>query len=232
MMKKINQIFGAVNLLLVAAVFIGNYFYLGPIGGLTLKALCSSGFALMGLVNLAFAVLTKQKNLRFYMFLSAGLILACLGDIVIGSDFILGAGLFAMGHVFYLIAGFCRKPLAVPDMIIFAILFVGAGSFVLFCPLLEFPEPIMKWVCFIYAAIISAMVGKLVGNCIREKNEVHLVLAVGAILFFFSDLMLVFNWFMDMGRITSLLCMATYYPAQCLLAGSAYLAARRNNTSF
>lgn len=48
---------------------------------------------------------------------------------------------------------------------------------------------------------------------------------IGSILFFFSDLMLVFDWFLSMGRIAGILCMSTYYPAQCLFAFSVYYAA-------
>ena len=80
----------------------------------------------------------------------------------------------------------------------------------------------MKWVCLVYAIIISSMVGKALGNFIRNKNIVTIILAIGSSLFFFSDLMLVFDWFMGMGRISGLLCMATYYPAECLLAFSVF----------
>ena len=62
------------------------------------------------------------------------------------------------------------------------------------------------------------MLGKAIGNFIREKNTVNGTIALASVLFFFSDLMLVFDWFAGGGRITGLLCMGTYYPAECLLA--------------
>ena len=72
------------------------------------------------------------------------------------------------------------------------------------------------------ALIISMMTGKAISNFIREKNAVTTVLVIGCSLFLFSDLMLCASWFMDTGRITSILCMVAYYPAEILLAHSVY----------
>ena len=55
-----KKIFYIINFLLTLAVFVGNYFYLTE-GGLMLKALCSSGFASLGLLNLLYALLNKKK---------------------------------------------------------------------------------------------------------------------------------------------------------------------------
>ena len=216
-----KKTFGILNLLLAAAVFVGNYFYLTE-GGLTLKTLCSGGFALMGLVNLCYVLLSGRKHLKFALVMSVGLILAMLGDIMIGKDFIIGAALFAGGHVCYFAGQCCFMKLKGSDFIAGGILFIGAGAYLLFCPLLTFPQPMMQWVCLVYALIISLMVGKGISNFLRRKTVVTVVLVVGCVLFFFSDLMLVFDWFMDGGKITGRLCMATYYPAECLLAYSVY----------
>ena len=43
---------------------------------------------------------------------------------------------------------------------------------------------------------------------------------IGSFLFFFSDLMLLFNEFAGAPFITDILCLYTYYPAQILLAYS------------
>ena len=98
-----KKIFYIINAVIFAAVSVGNYFYLTE-GGLWLKSLCSGGFALMGFVNLAYALFDKQKDIRFHLTMSLGLILAMLGDIVIGDSFVFGAGLFALGHVCFLIS--------------------------------------------------------------------------------------------------------------------------------
>ena len=74
-----------------------------------------------------------------------------------------------------------------------------------------------------YALIISLMVGKAISNFVKERTVLTATVLVGSILFFFSDLMLVFDWFMGIGRIAALLCMSTYYPAECILAFSSWL---------
>ena len=211
-----------INLVLASLVFVGNYFYLTE-GGLTLKAACSSGFALMGLINLIYALAIKAENLKFNVSMATGLVFACLGDIVLGFDFIIGAALFAIGHICYFISYCMLQRIVRRDFLIGGILFVLAGGFVLFCPLLEFPEQIMQIVCLVYALIISMMLGKAISNFYATKTILTTVILVGSVLFFFSDLMLVFDWFMGMGKIAGRLCMGTYYPAECLLGLSACL---------
>ena len=67
------------------------------------------------------------------------------------------------------------------------------------------------------------MLGKALGNFIREKNLVNGTIAVASILFFFSDLMLVFDWFIGLWNWTDNACMGTYYPALCFLALAMFL---------
>lgn len=221
-----RKVVGILNILMIAAVCVGNYFFL-TIGGLPIKALCSGIFALLGLVNLCYGFYGKEKNIRFSVAMTVGLILAMLGDIVLCFDFILGASLFAAGHICYFIAycflmSFIRK-----DWLLCGGTAVAVGAFVFFCPLFSFEEPVFRWVCLCYALIISAMLGKAVSNFLSRKNSLTAILALGSILFFFSDLMLALDWFAGMGRLTGILCMATYYPAECLLASSLYVKTSR-----
>ncbi len=222
-MKLRHKIIFAVNLALMAAVFTGNYLFL-TVGGSDIKAITSAGFVLMGLVNLVFALTRKSNRVRFHIALAAGLVLACLGDILIGLSFVVGASLFALGHICFLVS-YCV--LDRPRLLDFAVgggIFLAAACFVLFAPILHFSEGYMQAVCLVYALIISLMVGKAIGNFVRRRTPVTAVILIGSILFFFSDLMLVFDWFTDAGRVAGLLCMGTYYPAECLLALSGLLA--------
>lgn len=216
-----KKTFGILNLLLAIAILIGDVFYL-TVGGLTIKMLCSCGFVVIGIVNLLYAVASKQEKLRYPIILQAGLILAMLGDYYIGSQFILGAALFALGHVCFFIGYAVRTGYQVRDLLVSAVIFVCAAAFLMFCPLLSFSEPLLRWVCLAYALIISLMTGKAVSDLMRERNKVSIVTAVGSILFFFSDLMLSLRWFGGMGTWSSVLCMATYYPAVILIAHSSY----------
>lgn len=164
-----KTLFSFLNLLFVTAVFVGNYFYLSEFGMLK-KAFCSGGFALLGLVNLLYAFLQRTNNKKFCISMAVGLVLAMLGDIVLNYDFIIGAALFASGHICYLIAYCLSLKLTWKDMIPSAVLFVCAAAFILFCPHLEFGEPIMRYVCLVYALVISLMTGKSFSNFLREKN--------------------------------------------------------------
>ena len=222
-MKASTKIALAANLLLMAAVFTGNYFFL-TVGGAEIKALTSGGFVLMGLVNLALALTRKSPRIRYAATMAAGLLLACLGDILIGPSFVIGAALFALGHVCFLLAYCVLSRIRPLDLPVGGGIFIAAACFVLFAPILHFSEGYMQVVCLVYALIISLMVGKAIGNFARKPSLLTAVILVGSILFFFSDLMLVIDWFAGGGRISGLLCMGTYYPAECLLAISSLAA--------
>lgn len=207
-----------VDLLVIASVFILNYFYQLNGFDFTLKCICSGAFALLGLVNLCYAQKTRQTNMRFYIGMAAGLVLAFLGDVLIGYDFIIGAATFALGHVCFVVAYCLIQRPKILDCIISGVLFSGGAGFLLFSPLLTFDQPIFRVVCVVYALIISTMLGKAVGNFIRERNVFTGTVAAASALFFFSDLMLVFDWFIGLWDWTDHACMGTYYPALCLLA--------------
>lgn len=177
----------------------------------------------MGVINLIDALIERSAKLNFYIIMAIGLILAMLGDIFLGFNFILGAGLFASGHICFAVSYCVLQKFNKLDLLLAGILFAATGSFVLFCPLLTFSDGVMQGVCAVYALIISTMVGKALGSFIKERNAVTAVIALGSVLFFILDLMLVFDWFMDCGRWSGLICMATYYPAECLLAFSGWV---------
>ena len=218
-----------VNLLIIAIILVLNYFYQRNGFDFTLKCICSAGFFLLGLINLIYAFITGQKDRNFYIGMTLGLFLAMLGDILIGYNFIIGAGTFALGHICFVIAYCFLQKIYRLDIIVSSGLFLGALVFLLFCPLLSFDEPVFKIVCIVYALIISSMLGKALGNWIRKKDAFYGILAVGSLLFFFSDLMLVFDWFIGLWNWTDNACMGTYYPALCLLAFSLYHKTTANN---
>ncbi len=218
----------AANAIIIAAIFILNYFYQSNGFDFTLKCVCSASFALLGLINLAGAYISKQKNMPFFAAMASGLVLAMLGDVTINENFIVGAGLFALGHVFFVAAYFILKKVHPLDIIISAAIFGGALAFLLLCPLLDFGGDVFKAVCIVYALIISCMLGKAAANFARERSILNAIIALGSLLFFFSDLMLVFDWFIGLWDWTNEACMGTYYPALCLLAFSMYYKTREN----
>ena len=213
----------AVNAVVISAILILNYFYQSNGFDFTLKCVCSGGFALLGIFNLIYALAHQQKDSPFYIGMALGLVLAMLGDVLIGYNFIVGAATFALGHICFAAAYCFMRRLSRADLVISGVFFLGALAFLLFCPLLTFDVPAFKAVCIVYALIISFMLGKALGNFIKDRNAVTAAIAAASALFFFSDLMLVFDWFIGLWSWTDHACMGTYYPALCLLALAMFL---------
>ena len=217
-----------INVVLSAVLLFGTVIY-QIIGGKVIQISTSSIFVMMGLVNLCVAVMKKKKNIKFYISMAIGLFLCMMGDIMLRKDFVIGAATFATGHISFLVSYFFLQKARKKDFIIGGSIFVLAGSFLMFFPLLTFSDSYMRWVCLAYAGIISMMVGKAVSNYLAEKSKARLLMAIGSSMFFFSDLMLVFNWFMDTGSITRKLCMITYFPALGVLALSMLVSLHEKN---
>ncbi len=217
-MKK--QIFFILNIILALAVLAGTICYMPPLslGGLWLKSITSAGFVLIGLINLIYAILSKKINLKFAIIMFIGLVFAMLGDILLEIDFMIGAIFFAIGHIFFFISYCFIEKFKWTDLIAGGIIFTIAVLVLTLVPLFNF-DTMMQMLCIFYALIISLMLGKAISNLIRKRNLLNILILIGSGLFFFSDLMLVFNVFTTIpGYILGLLCLITYYPAECILA--------------
>lgn len=215
----------ALNVLIISAILVLNYFYQRNRFSFTLKCICSSAFALLGVINLGFAIGMNQANLQFYILMTTALVLAMLGDVFIGKSFILGAGLFALGHISFIIAYFFLHGFSLREVWISALIFAASAAFLIFAPCIKYSSENFRWICVAYALIISSMLGKALANLIFEPSGVNILIATGSFLFFFSDLMLVLDWFVRKWKWTANACMGTYYPALCILAFSMYFKA-------
>lgn len=209
-----------IDILIISAIIIGSYFYLAT-DQLFIKAICSTGFVLLGAKNFFYS--KDESNFNFRLSMLVGLIFAMLGDILLGINFIVGASFFAIGHIFYLLAYSFITPFCFRDFAMSSILSAVSISFVIFCPVFDFKVGAVKFVCIAYALVISTMLSKAAMNFFHAKSKLSTIIFVGSILFFFSDLMLSLNKFAGMGNLTSILCIATYYPAQCFLAESIFI---------
>ena len=209
-----------INIVITVLVFIGNYFYQSLGFNYTLKIICSSGFALMGIINMIYAS-KRIEDKKVLLYMTLGLIFAFLGDVAINPNFILGVIFFALGHVFFVASYLAYRKLEKLDIILSACLGAFSVGFILVFPYIVFDVPVLKYVVLLYAVIISVMVAKSMGNALRENEIFTRMIAMGSVLFFLSDMMLLLAWFSTIeGRWTSNVCMAAYYPALCLLAGA------------
>lgn len=219
-MKK--KLFLALNILLLAALITCTYIYMEITGKLFMKGITASCFVALGLVNLVYAALSKPRKMAFPIVLALGLCFAMAGDLLLGWNFIVGAGLFALGHLLYTAAMYTRQRFAKLDALMSVIMFAIAMLILTFTPNLTFSDPIMRIVCYVYALIISLMAGKAVSGFMREKTLTNALLALGSVMFYFSDVMLVLSWFAGAGRWADVCCLCTYFPGQGILAHAAY----------
>lgn len=209
------------NLFLIAATALGGIVFI-LLRGLETKIPASFCFLLLGILNTRYALSRTASGRGFVTFLMAGLFFGFGADIVLELHFLGGAGLFALGHICYIAAFFCLLSKKSGDCLCCACIVVPALALVLFLPVLDFGSDFMQGVVLIYALIISVMTGKAIANHRRSPSVLTKTLLIGSVLFFFSDFMLLFAFFTDIGRIANILCLLTYYPGQAILASSIY----------
>ncbi len=210
------------NALFIIIEFILIFIY-REIGGVVLKGITSGGFVAIGAVNLIYSIMSKKGKLAFPSLIFAGLFSSMLGDVILNYDFIVGAFIFALGHIFYFIA-FCKlNRFENRDSIPSMILFIGAAALLTLTPYFDFGSDLMLGICIFYAFIISLMAGKAISAFLKNRSSLHLVILIGAVLFFFSDVMLVFNVFGGAPEIADTLCLFSYWPGQTVIAFSMYL---------
>lgn len=217
-MKKPFHIF---NVIMIAIVLTSNIVYIVS-GNIDLKGATSSLFVLMGLINLAYAIVKRSDKLVFSVLVFVGLFLSMLGDILITGSFIVGAALFGVSHLLYLVGYFTLTKLSKWDFIVSLSIFAAVAVLMVVYPSFNFGG--LDIVCFGYAFVISCMVGKAVGVHLNLRSSLSLVLVVGSVLFALSDVMLLFYVFGGAAKIVDYICICTYFPAQCLLAYSIYKA--------
>lgn len=220
--NNLEMMFFISNIILTLWILAGDVCYI-VFGGLVIKSLTSALFVVLGAVNLSYVIFSQNKALKFPIVMLTGLVFAMSGDIVLEVEFIVGAALFAIGHIFYFVSYCFLQRFKWLDLVYGAVIFVPAVLFITLAPIFDFGGVLMEVVCVIYAIIISCMVGKSISNFVSKRSLQNLIVMLGSILFFFSDLMLLLNVFADLPRVVGILCLATYYPAECLLAYSIFL---------
>lgn len=215
-----DAVFLLFSIALCAAVVRSSFFYMRS-GTTALKATVSAGFVLLGAINMLYALLVRAGKKPFLFSMLSGLFLSLVGDIAIDQDFVIGAAAFALGHIAYFTAYCFLCPLRMRDLLYGAMVFI-LSALTLYSSLLTFRSGSTQLVCLAYATVISLMVGKSFANGVRIRTVSAALLALGSALFYFSDLMLVLRRFGGI-RGADDLCIATYYPAQCLLGFSLFV---------
>ena len=226
MTKKAWSWLHAVNLVLLAAALYGVVYYQQH-GGLLLKGITSAWFVLIGLINTVIALKARVQKRVFPCLITLGLVLGLCADVLLGVEFLLGVGFFALGHLMYLFAFYALDRPRLRDLLCILPLTALSLFFALGTDLITIREPLLKILLPGYAALIGCMLGKAVSLFFGQKNAFGLLTLLGCALFWFSDLMLAISMFGRGGRIFSLLCTFTYWPGQSILACALFHYARR-----
>lgn len=218
-MKKYIQT--AINIIFFILIMTGCIFFINT-GKIYVKGLASFSFMMLGLFNLIYFVRIKSKPVLFAAFIFCGLFLALIADVTICYNFIFGAVIFAIGHIYYYLSQCFISKIRAVDLLFTASFFVLAISILLFFPGLNLESINVKFVCIFYSFIISFMAGKAVSNAFELKNLYSILFTIGCILFYFSDVCLVIDLFSDVWDLAGMVCLLTYYPAQFILGFSVY----------
>lgn len=187
-------------------------------GGLWLKGVTSGWFVVLGIVNLIYERKQTGRNFRSSLLLGLGLFAGMCADVLLGIEFYLGVLVFALGHVLYLVAFCLQEKPRLRDLVVILPLAAVTILFVTCMPFLQVEDPMMKKLLIGYAVIISCMLGKAISNYTQSPGPFRRLLLIGAVLFWFSDLVLAVDMFGTSSRLTWILCSYTYWPAQNLLA--------------
>ena len=190
-----------------------------------LKGIASATFVTVGVVGMYGTAGGTLTGL-----ILCGLILGALGDVLLNARYFAGKGepamfvagvvSFFLGHVMYLIVLMSVSQSLVP--VIITAVFVSAVIICIMQRTITASVP-MKILGGVYVTAVVLMAAAAVGNALSVQNTGRILFAVGAVLFFSSDLILIFNTFGKRTRMLwSAICLALYYPGQLLIALAIY----------
>ncbi len=212
---------------------------------LYLKTIASTLFVLLGVASLfhtANELLIKEilnkstvnELIGGFLILTA-LIFCLIGDIILGMPriselkrdrlpvIIGGASWFFIGHAIYCIALAC---LFKASLWVIAII-IPLSLFYTFANKLFGKLDYKKLTVgvFLYSLVESLSLALCICALVASFSVSALLLTIGFTLFYFSDMVLMHNYFGEKKRIVSILCHASYYPAQILIALSIFFLA-------
>ncbi len=220
MQNPVQKKFHIANILVIICGLIALVCYdlFGNFGTPVLKGRTSFWFALLGCINLVYAVKNRITGILPVYFISAGLAVGMIADVLLAVDFAKGVIFFAIGHILYLAGFYMIERPHLLDLIISipvsAIsIFVVGGT-----PFINVPDPVLEKGLMVYAVIISFMAGKSVSNFSMDRTRARLMIAASSVLFLLSDVALMAYMFYSPLRLFWVLCIYVYWPAQLLLA--------------
>lgn len=187
-----------------------------------LKVLTCSHFLGLGLVSM----FIKEIPLLEYLIL-IGLIFSFIGDVFLGLKdsikigFILGVSSFSIAQLYYLLY-FQMNHFNIFPFIFSLFFMLMFWRYVKQNEKIDFPS--RAYFLFVYIFLLSSTLFSSIFNLIYYHNELNLILMLGCILFFLSDITLFHVYFLkEKINILKIIYLLFYHIAQLLIATFIFL---------
>ena len=168
----------------------------------------------------------KGVNNQFRRTLILALCFCLLGDILLLKNeyFVFGLGSFLIGHIWFAkgfmgLNGFQRNP-----GIALVLLVIGIGLYAWLYPDLG----TLKYPVAAYVLVILFMAWQGIGVYLQHRTKAYGLIALGAVLFMFSDSMIAVDRFKAPFELSGVVILSTYWLAITLIANAGILIFRRS----
>ncbi len=187
-----------------------------------LKIITCSHFLGLGI----YSVLVRDVSLLEYLLLM-GLVFSFIGDIFLGLKdsikigFILGVSSFSIAQLYYLLY-FQMSYFNIIPFIFSLIFMLIFWRYIRNNSKIDFPSK--AYFLFIYIFLLSSCLFSSIINLIYYHNELNLILMIGCILFFISDITLFHVYFLrNKINLLKIIYLIFYHLAQLLIATFIFL---------
>ena len=201
-------------ILIIALLGVGLFLYFYKGKPLSIKIICSAivfTYAISG-------ALGASDDVTFRLLMSSGLLFCMIGDAAIYYSFKSGAKGFAVAHLFFIAAFFVIGLYSLPltSLIFFFIILVTVITAII--SKFNIKGELGSYVYF-YIALLSFMTTlALSAPIIYGLTAWSITLAIGAICFFISDVLLALVASGTLSKRVNYISLPTYYLAICLFA--------------
>ena len=213
------------NSIMAALIVIADILYMTvDCSAYITKTIASVLFVICSTTNFILLIKNYKGDKKWYsIFMLIGTIFSMMGDIFLIDFFIVGALMFAVGHILYVVAYMFLQQFTKKDLITWLVLVCICALVILVPQIYDF-KGIMPLI-LVYAIIISAMLAKAFNGFIFNKkynNWPFGLIFLGSVMFFLSDMMLLFANFAGGAKVFDVLCLSLYYPALVVLSTSIF----------